>query len=114
MCYGKFKINADKLVENFIRRFADTVDISKTYKINIKKDISSKLGTEEYKRLKVGIANNKNMDTKDYVLGRFSKEEKELIDEAINESTKIIDDYFKYPFNDLMSRYNGVYDGLSN
>jgi hypothetical protein len=32
--YGKFKINADKLVENFIRRFADTVDISKTYKVN--------------------------------------------------------------------------------
>lgn len=32
--YGKFKINADKLVENFVRRFADTVDISKNYKIN--------------------------------------------------------------------------------
>ena len=77
------------------------------------KDISLKLGTEEFKRLKVGIANNKNMDTKDYVLGRFSKEEKDLINEAIDETTKSIDDYFKYPFNDLMSRYNGVYDGLS-
>ena len=77
------------------------------------KDISLKLGTEEFKRLKVGISNNKNMDTKDYVLGRFSKEEKVLINEAIDETTKIIDDYFKYPFNDLMSRYNGVYDGLS-
>ena len=77
------------------------------------KDISLKLGTEEFKRLKVGIANNKNMDTKDYVLGRFSKEEKELIDNAIRETKQIIDDYFKYPFNDLMSRYNGVYDGLS-
>ena len=77
------------------------------------KDISLKLGTEDYKKLKVGIANNKNMDTKDYVLGRFSKEEKALIDEAITETGKIIDDYFKYPFNDLMSRYNGVYDGLS-
>ena len=31
---GKFKINAEKFVENFIRRFADTVDISKTYEIN--------------------------------------------------------------------------------
>jgi peptidyl-tRNA hydrolase len=53
------------------------------------------------------------MDTKDYVLGRFSKEEKELINEAISETTKIIDDYLEIPFNDLMSRYNGVYDGLS-
>ena len=77
------------------------------------KDISLKLGTEDYRKLKVGIANNKNMDTKDYVLGRFSKEEKVLIDSAITETGKIIDDYFKYPFNDLMSRYNGVYDGLS-
>ena len=77
------------------------------------KDISLKLGTEDYKKLKVGIANNKNMDTKDYVLGRFSKEEKVLIAEAITETGSIIDDYFKYPFNDLMSRYNGVYDGLS-
>lgn len=77
------------------------------------KDISLKLGTEEFKRLKVGIANNKNMDTKDYVLGRFSKEEKDLINEAIDETTKIIDDYLEIPFNDLMSRYNGVYDGLS-
>ena len=77
------------------------------------KDISLKLGTEDYKKLKVGIANNKNMDTKDCVLGRFSKEEKVLIDDAITETGKIIDDYFKYPFKDLMSRYNGVYDGLS-
>ena len=77
------------------------------------KDISIKLGTEEFKRLKVGIANNKMMDTKDYVLGRFSKEEKDVIDKAIKETGPILDDYFKYPINDLMSRYNGVYDGLS-
>ena len=31
---GKFKINREKLVENFIRRFAETVDITKTYTIN--------------------------------------------------------------------------------
>lgn len=32
--YGKLKINREKVIENFIRRFADAVDISKTYKIN--------------------------------------------------------------------------------
>ncbi len=31
---GVFRINSEKVVENFIRRFADTVDISKTYTIN--------------------------------------------------------------------------------
>ena len=32
--YGKFKINREKLIENFIRRFAETVDINKKYTIN--------------------------------------------------------------------------------
>ena len=36
-----------------------------------------------------------------------------VIDKAIEETGPIIDDYFKYPITDLMSRYNGVYDGLS-
>ena len=96
--------------------FAYYMSLNGAYQLFVEngiKDISLKLGTEDYKKLKVGIANNKNMDTKDYVLGRFSKEEKVLIAEAITETGSIIDDYFKYPFNDLMSRYNGVYDGLS-
>ena len=32
--HAVLKINAEKAVENFIRRFADTVDVNKTYKIN--------------------------------------------------------------------------------
>ena len=32
--YGRIKINKEKFVENFIRRFSDSVDISKTYEIN--------------------------------------------------------------------------------
>lgn len=31
---AKLKINREKLVENFVRRFAETVDINKNYKIN--------------------------------------------------------------------------------
>ena len=32
--YGKLKVNREKVIENFIRRFADTVDIQKSYRIN--------------------------------------------------------------------------------
>ena len=46
------------------------------------------------------------MDTKDFVLGKFSKEERKLIDEAIEISTSIIDDYFIMDFNQLMNKYN--------
>ena len=39
------------------------------------KDIENNLGTNEYKRLKIGISNNKNIDTKDYVLGKINSDE---------------------------------------
>ena len=40
------------------------------------KNIENQLHTIEYKRLKLGISNNKEIDTKDYVLGKFSQNEK--------------------------------------
>ena len=70
------------------------------------KNIELMLGTQDYKRLKIGISNNKNIDTKDYVLGKISKEEKEKIDEVIDISMNIIDDYIKLSFTELMSKYN--------
>jgi len=78
------------------------------------KDIANKLGNENFKHLKIGIANNKNMDTKDYVLGKFKDYDKKEIISAVLRTNDILKDYLKYDFNDLMSRYNGVYDGLSN
>lgn len=32
--YGQLKINREKFVENFVRRYAETVTLSKTYKID--------------------------------------------------------------------------------
>ena len=37
-------------------------------------NIENHLNTNEYKRLKIGISNNKNIETKDYVLSKVSKE----------------------------------------
>ena len=70
------------------------------------KDIEKNIGTKDYKRLKIGISNNKSVNTKDYVLGHFSKEEKDIIDESINISLNIIDDYLKLDFDKLMAKYN--------
>ena len=70
------------------------------------RDIEAKLGTTDYKRLKIGISNNKELDTKDYVLGKFSKEEKETLESLYQELCPVVDDYFKIPFGDLMSKYN--------
>ena len=86
-----------------------------TYKIKKKgssgghnglKNIELHLGTQEYKRIKIGISNNKNMDTKDYVLGKLSKEEEEKLNDVKNTVLNILDDYFKVSFEELMSKYN--------
>lgn len=86
-----------------------------TYKIKQKgssgghnglKNIELHLGTQEYKRIKIGISNNKMMDTKDYVLGKLSKEEIKKLESVEDLVLMILDDYFKVSFSELMSKYN--------
>ena len=70
------------------------------------KSIEIALGTNQYKRLKVGISNNKSIDTKDYVLGKFSREERSINEKLYAFLNQILDDYFLLSFDDLMSKYN--------
>lgn len=70
------------------------------------KNIENHLSTKEYKRLKIGISNDKLIDTKDYVLGKLSKEEMNLINPIIEKIPNIIEDYLKLPFDNLMNKYN--------
>lgn len=70
------------------------------------KNIEQHLKTQEYKRLKIGISNNKNYDTKDYVLGKFSIEEKEKIDSVLNTVIDIFDDFCRNSFENVMNKYN--------
>ncbi len=70
------------------------------------RNIEKCLSSSEYKRLKIGISKNKNTDMKDYVLGKFSVEDKKIYNELFNELIEALDDYFKLPFGDLMSKHN--------
>ena len=70
------------------------------------RDIELKLNTSEYKRLKIGVSNDKNVDTKDYVLGNISKEDNKILEEVYKILIGVLNDYFKIDFGDLMSRYN--------
>jgi PTH1 family peptidyl-tRNA hydrolase len=70
------------------------------------KDIEKHLGTNEYKRLKIGISKNENMDIVDYVLSKFSKGELKMFDDKKNIFINIIDDFLEFNFNDLMNKYN--------
>ena len=72
------------------------------------KNIALNLNTDNFKRLKIGISNNKMIDTKDYVLGKFSKEELEILDKVVKESSNILEDFVTLNFEKMMSKYNGL------
>jgi len=72
------------------------------------KNIELHLNTQNYKRLKIGISNNKNIDTKDYVLGKIKKEEKEILNKIFDIVVNIFDDFSSISFDELMSKYNGI------
>ncbi|MDD3453257.1 MAG: aminoacyl-tRNA hydrolase [Bacilli bacterium] len=70
------------------------------------KNIENQLKTKEYKRVKIGISNDKKTDTKDYVLSQINSIDKEVIDKIIKTISDIIDDFLVISFDNLMNKYN--------
>lgn len=70
------------------------------------KNIELHLKTKKYKRIRIGISNNKEMDTKDYVLGRLSTETLNQLQNTFNTVSHILDDYLDMDFNNVMNKYN--------
>lgn len=70
------------------------------------KSIINCLHSNSFRRLKIGVSNNKNIDTKDYVLGKFSKSDIESLNSIINQCANIIEEFSEKSFLDLMSQYN--------
>ncbi len=70
------------------------------------KNIELHLQTQNYKRLKIGISNNKEIDTKDYVLGNFSPKDIEVINNLKKTVNAIIDDFMNDDFEKMMAKYN--------
>lgn len=70
------------------------------------KNIELNLGTKEYKRIKIGISNDKKIDTKDYVLGKLSIKEQKQLEPIINLAADAVLESFHTPFQELMSKYN--------
>ncbi len=71
------------------------------------KNIENQLKTNEYKRIKIGISNNKDIDTKDYVLGKLSPEEKKILKPVIERVADAVLYSIGHPFKDVMNKYNG-------
>lgn len=70
------------------------------------KNIASNLGTENFRRIKIGVSNNKNIDTKDYVLSKISGEDFDNLNSVKKTLSSVLDDYFNVTFDNLMNKYN--------
>lgn len=71
------------------------------------KNIAENLKTEDYKRIKIGISKNSLIEKKDYVLGKFNKDEIEKIESLKPIIFNIYEDFFQLSFSNLMNKYNG-------
>ena len=106
-----FKINLNDLLI-----ISDDLDMP-CFKIKLKckgssgghnglKNIIQNINTEEFKRLKIGISNNLNIDTKSYVLSKFNQEELEKLHKKFEITNNIINDFINLDFEKVMSKYN--------
>lgn len=71
------------------------------------KNIIQHLGTEEFKRIKIGVGEKpQGWDLKDYVLGRFNSEEQAVMKEALENASKAAAMMISSGITDAMNMYN--------
>lgn len=72
------------------------------------KSIIQELKAQEFCQYKIGISNNKQIETKDYVLGKFTKEERNVLKKQIEHSREVIDSFIQHGASETMNKYNGI------
>jgi peptidyl-tRNA hydrolase, PTH1 family len=71
------------------------------------KSLIQHLGTQEFKRIRVGIDRPKNgVKVTDYVLGRFNEDEMPAINEAIAKSVAACEKWLSTSFLQVMNEFN--------
>lgn len=71
------------------------------------KNIISLLGTQEIRRIRVGIDKNKLIPTADYVLGKIPEDQIEDFNQALENAAKAAAASITSSFSNVMNRYNG-------
>lgn len=70
------------------------------------KSIINRLSSDAFARLKVGVSHDRSIDTKDYVLGNFSKTEMDKFNEMQKDFNNIIESFIKDGIERTMNIYN--------
>lgn len=64
------------------------------------------LKTKDFNRIRIGIGNNKVIEQKDYVLGKFSKDDNKALSDTFKRLIEVPSDLVELPFSDFMNKYN--------
>lgn len=70
------------------------------------KNIVDKLSSKEFLRLKIGISKSTDVDTKDYVLGKFKDNDLKVLKDTFSLLNNFIDDYISLDRDKLIGKYN--------
>lgn len=70
------------------------------------KSIIENIKTQNFARLRIGIQKQKEVDTIDYVLSKFTKKELSIIEKTIEKMPNIVDDLLNYGVDYIMNHYN--------
>jgi PTH1 family peptidyl-tRNA hydrolase len=70
------------------------------------KSIISLIGTKDFSRLRIGVGGGELQSTSGHVLGNFSTKEFKIIEEAIDDSARAIEEYTSYGLDSAMNKFN--------
>lgn len=73
------------------------------------KDIIELMGTNDIKRIKIGVGErtNRDYDLKDWVLGRFPEEQQSQLDKALDRAAAAAEEIICRGIDSAMNKYNG-------
>ncbi len=70
------------------------------------KSIIQSLGTDDFKRLRIGVGNSLEGDLADYVLSNFKKEEKQKFDTIFSFVNELLSEYNEFGFKGMSKKFN--------
>ena len=71
------------------------------------RSIIYEIQSDDFPRIRIGIGKPQFGDLADYVLGRFSKEDREFVNGVIKNAGEAVEAIIKEGLNQAMNRYNG-------
>jgi len=70
------------------------------------KSIGSALGTDNFKRMRIGVNDPSGKDLSDYVLSDFSKKESSILEIVFEFAESLLEEYIEYDFDRMVGKYS--------